>query len=326
MSTAAAIAGTLEVGRFADAAGFHRIWIAEHHSATTSACPQPAILIGLLAERTGTIRVGAGGVMLPNHEPLAVAEQFALLATCYGGRIDLGLGRAPGAEPPVLRAIGRREEGSSDPGFLSDITELVGFLSGNWPDGHPYADIPAVCSVPPPPLYLLGASVSSATLAGRAGFPYVFGRHLAARLTVPATAAYRQAWAEAGHPGEAPLTVCCGVFAADTQAEADHAALMAGLTRLRMARSQQSGAPTDLDALTDPSCTEQERVLLMQSYADAGYLIGDPERVVAGLRALVSRTGAREVMLASKEFGASERIRTLAAVTAGLTRAQPVAA
>jgi luciferase family oxidoreductase group 1 len=324
MSARDAITATLQVGQFADSAGFHRIWVSEHHASTTSACAQPAILVGLLAERTSGIRVGAGGVMLPNHNTLAVAEQFALLSTCYGDRIDLGLGRAAGAEPPTLRAVGRRAEGASDEGFLSDLTELSGFLTGRWPSGHPYADIPAVCSVKPPPIHLLGASVGSATLAGRAGYPYAFGRNLAARLTTLATAAYRRAWTEGGHPGEPPLTVCCGVFCADTQAEADQAALVAALIRLRVARSQQGGPTLSHAELTDPSSTEQERAHIMQSYAASGYLIGDPERVAAGLRVLAARSGARELMLASKEFSAADRIRTLAAVAAGLTSSRPV--
>jgi luciferase family oxidoreductase group 1 len=322
MSAKDAIAATVQVGRFADLAGFHRLWVSEHHASATSACAQPAILVGMLAERTSTIRVGAGGVMLPNHNTLAVAEQFALLSTFHGDRIDLGLGRAPGAEPPTLRAVGRRAEGADDEGFLSDVTELVGFLTGRWPAGHRYSDIPAVCLVPPPPLYLLGASVGSATLAGRAGYPYVFGRNIAARPTVPATAAYRRAWIEAGHPGEPPLTVCCGVFCADTQAEADRGALVAGLIRLRMARNQQAGLAPNLAALTDPACTEQERAHIMQSYAAGGYLIGDPERVAAGLRVIAARIGARELMLASKEFAAADRIQMLAAVAAGLSSPQ----
>ncbi len=248
----AAVTGALVVARAAEAAGYHRFWVAEHHAAVTSVCGQPAMLVGLLAERTSRIRVGSGGVMLPNHSPLTVAEQFALLAAWHGDRIDLGLGRAAGADPLTLQALGRRTSAEQDEGFLADVTALAGFLTGSWPDGHPYAEIVTPRAATPPPVHLLGASVGSAELAARAGYPYVFGRKLAPRLTAPATRAYRRAWSDSGRPGPAPLSVMCGVTCADSQAEADRAALVAGLIRVRVAKALERNTLPDLSRTRRP--------------------------------------------------------------------------
>lgn len=316
--TASAVAATAEVAQAAEAAGYHRVWVAEHHASASSACAQPVVLIGLLAERTHRIRVGSGGVMLPNHSTLEVAEQFALLAACHGDRIDLGLGRAAAADPLTLQALGRRAGAEQDEAFLSDVTELTGFLTGQWPAEHPYRAIPTAPAAVPVPIHLLGASVTSATLAGRAGLAYVFGRNLAPRVTAAATRAYRQAWEAAGHPGEPRLIVSFGAICADSQQAADAAALSAGLARLRGAEARQAGRQVSVDELLDPACDEREKTQVLQGYATSGFLIGDSDRVAAGMRALAASTGASELMLVSAESFAADRIRTLSAVMAGM--------
>lgn len=316
--TVSAVAATVEVARAAEVSGCHRIWVAEHHASASSACAQPVVLIGLLAERTRRIRVGSGGVMLPNHSTLAVAEQFALLAACHGDRIDLGLGRAAAADALTLQALGRRTGAEQDEEFLSDVTELTGFLTGRWPAEHLYRAISTASAAAPPPIYLLGASVASATLAGRVGLAYVYGRNLAPRFTAAATRAYRQAWLAAGHPGEPELIVSVGAICADTQQAADGAALSAGIARLRAAEARQAGRQASPDELTNPVYDDRERAQVLQGYAGSGFLIGDGDRVAASMRALAADTGARELMLVSAESEATDRIRTLSAVMAAM--------
>jgi luciferase family oxidoreductase group 1 len=320
-SPSAAIATVVKVAKAAEALGYHRIWIAEHHGVPEGSCPQPALLISLLAERTRTIRVGSGGMMLPNHTPLTIAEQFALLTSVYGDRIDLGLGRG-GRSPDSLldQAIGRRAGAEEDAAFLSDVVELNGFLTGNWPAEHPYRVLTVPPASPAPPIYLLGASVGSAQLAGRTGCAYVFGRHLAPRVLLAAAASYRAAWSAAGRTGEPQLIVSSGVFCADTQQAADSAALTAGLIKLRVADARLTHRNASVAELTDPVCGPAEKTRVIQMYAASGYLIGDSVRVAAGLRDLADRTGATEIMLVPGDYTEAGRLRTLTAAANGLQR------
>jgi luciferase family oxidoreductase group 1 len=326
MGAASAIAATVQVGQFAEAAGYHRVWLAEHHAAPHNVCSQPAILIALVAARTSTIRVGSGGVMLPNHSPLSVAEQFHTLVAIHGARIDLGLGRAGGSDPRTLTALGRRPGADTDEGFTADLVELTGFLSGEWPEGHPSNGIRVSPSGPPPPMFLLGSSVRSARRAGQLGLDFAYARHLAPDAALQAADEYRAAYAAAGHARPGRLIMTIGVVCADTSEAADEAALRSGLIRLRAAGARAEGRTADSAELLDPRCTEAERAKVMHSYAASGFLIDDAEGVAAGLAELVDSTGADEIMLASAEFDAADRIRTLDAVAEGLAQRSAVPA
>jgi luciferase family oxidoreductase group 1 len=264
--------------------------------------------------------------MLPNHTPLTVAEQFHTLVAIHGDRIDLGLGRAGGADQRTLAALGRRPEAHTDDGFTADVVELTGFLSGNWPAGHPSREIRVSPAGPPPPVFLLGSSVSSARRAGHLGLPFAYARHLAPAATAAAAAEYRAAFARSGHPGAGRLIVATGVICAGTPEAAEQAAIRSGLIRLRAAQARADRRmPATAESL-DPQCSPAERLEVLRRYAASEFLIGDAERVSADLGRLVEQTGADEVMLLSPEFEARDRIRTLGVVAGGLAGTTVMAA
>ena len=189
-----AVQASLELARRADELGFTRYWLAEHHNMAGIASSAPAVMIAAIAAATRDIRVGSGGVMLPNHAPLVVAEQFGTLAALHPGRIDLGLGRAPGTDQYTAAALRRAANPSADD-FPEQLGELGSFLAGEWPDGHPYGRISAVPHASSPPvIWLLGSSLYSAELAGLLGMPFAFAHHFSAANTLPALARYRESF------------------------------------------------------------------------------------------------------------------------------------
>ena len=189
-----AVQATIALARRADELGFTRFWVAEHHNMPGIASSAPAVLIGAIAAATREIRVGSGGVMLPNHAPLVVAEQFGTLAALHPGRIDLGLGRAPGTDQLTASAL-RRSLALGADDFPEQLGELGSFLAGSWPDDHPYGRIRAVPhAAQTPPIWLLGSSMYSAELAGMLGLPFAFAHHFAGTHTVPALQTYRRAF------------------------------------------------------------------------------------------------------------------------------------
>src|SRR5690242_5671172 len=187
-----ALNNTIELAKHVERLGYRRFWLAEHHNMPGIASSAPAVLIGHIAEATQTIRVGSGGVMLPNHAPLVVAEQFGMLEALHPGRIDLGIGRAPGTDQLTASALRRTPEISAD-GFPQDLGELIAFFYGTFPEHHPYARITAVPARDNvPELWLLGSSGYSAQVAGMLGLPFAFAHHFMPANTLPALAIYRQ--------------------------------------------------------------------------------------------------------------------------------------
>src|SRR6201991_638657 len=177
-SGAVALRNSLDLARLADELGFARYWVAEHHNMPSIASSAPDIMIGQIAAATQAIRVGSGGVMLPNHAPLMVAERFKVLEALFPGRIDLGLGRAPGTDPVTSYALRRRQEEGSDDDFLERFQELILFESNAFPEGHPFRNVHAMPSDSPlPPIWLLGSSGYSAQLAGMVGAGFSFAHH-----------------------------------------------------------------------------------------------------------------------------------------------------
>lgn len=189
---ASALATTLALARRAEELGFARFWVAEHHAMPNIASSSPAVLVAAIAAATSRIRVGSGGVMLPNHPPLVVAEAFATLVALFGDRVDLGIGRAPGTAPPVVRALRR----SPDERFDEDLADLRRFIHGGFPPDHPFHGLTAMpATEAKPDLWLLGASAGSAAKAGALGLPYVFGHNFfGGSGTAAAVAAYREAF------------------------------------------------------------------------------------------------------------------------------------
>ena len=214
---AESFARCVEAAQKAEALGYHRVWYAEHHNIISVASSATSVLIAHIANHTQTIRVGAGGIMLPNHSPLTIAEQFGTLATLHPGRIDLGLGRAPGGDRGVIRAL-RKDYQKAGNRFADDVEELIAYLA------PPSASSPEVQAVPGQgtevPVYILGSSLFGAQLAARLGLPYAFASHFAPQYLMQAADTYRREFKPSKHLDEPYFIMACNIIAAETEDEA----------------------------------------------------------------------------------------------------------
>lgn len=293
---------TLALARHTEKLGYNRFWLAEHHGMPGIASAATSVLIGHVAGGTNNIRVGAGGIMLPNHSPLVIAEQFGTLEALYPGRIDLGLGRAPGSDQATSRAL--RRNLSSDPDeFPRDVIELMDFLS----------DEPrqAIAAVPgrgaKVPVWILGSSLFGAQLAAMLGLPYAFASHFAPGAMMQAIEIYRETFKPSAQLAKPYVMLGFNVFAADTDEEA---ALLAtsqqqAFINLRTGRPSKLPPPKAgfLDTLPPPHRAMLEEVLSCTA-------IGSAETVRAKVEAFVARTGADELMVASAIHDQGKRLRS----------------
>jgi luciferase family oxidoreductase group 1 len=303
-----AVQATIALARRADELGFTRFWLAEHHNMPGIASSAPTVLIGAVAAATETIRVGSGGIMLPNHPPLVVAEQFGTLAALHPGRIDLGLGRAPGTDQLTAAAL-RRTMSLSAEDFPEQLGELGSFLAGEWPDEHPYRRIRAVPHTdPPPPIWLLGSSLYSAELAGVLGLPFAFAHHFSAHNTLPALDVYRRTFRPNAALGAPYAMIAVQVVCAETDAEAERLALPAALSFLRLRQGRPEALPSPEEAAAY-AWAPGEREFAMERRA--GQAIGGVDTVRAALRELLSATQADELMITTQVYEPGERIRSL---------------
>lgn len=249
--TRTAIANSVDLARHAESWGYHRYWLAEHHAMPGIASAATSVLIGHIAGATRRIRVGAGGIMLPNHAPLAIAEQFGTLATIYPGRIDLGLGRAPGGDMAVARALRR----SLDPGdgFPADVQELIGYFGPARPDAAVRAHPGEGTNVP---VWVLGSSLYGAQLAAHFGLPYAFASHFAPAALDQAVEVYRRDFKPSPQLDRPRFMLAANIFAADTHAEAVRlrTTMQLAFARLRMGRPGKLPRPVDdIDAEIGPA-------------------------------------------------------------------------
>ena len=304
-STADALAATREVARAADRLGYTRLWVAEHHNMPAVASTNPPVLIAHLAAVTDRIKVGSGGVMLPNHAPLVVAEQFALLEALHPGRIDLGIGRAPGTDAQTAIALRRDPAALSAEDFPQHLLDLLGLFGDERVEGglaERFTATPAPSSAPT--VVLLGSSGFSAQLSGALGLPFAFAHHFGGPHTVEAVQLYRDSF----RPSpvlERPYTiVTANALAADTDDEARRLALPGQLMRLAIRTNRLRPLPTPEEALVDP---ERAAAEAMPSNA----IVGTPDAVAAQLHELARQTGADELMLSASTHGAAERVRSL---------------
>jgi luciferase family oxidoreductase group 1 len=293
---------SLDLARHAERWSYRRYWLAEHHGMPGIASAATAVLIGHVAGGTRTIRVGAGGIMLPNHSPLVIAEQFGTLEALYPGRIDLGLGRAPGSDQATARALRRNLMTDADE-FPRDVVELMDLMSD-----EPRQRIRAVPGTGAKvPVWILGSSLFGAQLAAMLGLPYAFASHFAPAQMMDAIALYRQTFKPSAHLDQPYVMLGFNVFAADTDEEA----------QVRATSSQQafvnlrSGRPARLPP-PRPGYREQvgaaERALLDSVLSCS--TIGAPDTVRAGLQAFIRRTGADELMIACQMFDHAARLRS----------------
>ena len=293
---------TLDLARHAERWGFKRFWLAEHHGMPGIASAATAVLIGHVAGGTSTIRVGAGGIMLPNHSPLVIAEQFGTLESLYPGRIDLGLGRAPGSDQITARAMRRNLTSDSDE-FPQDVLELADYFSAS--PRQPVQAVPGTgLNVP---LWILGSSLFGAQLAAALGLPYAFASHFAPAQMMQAVALYRAQFRPSAHLAKPYVMLGFNVFAADTTPEAAYLAtsMQQAFVNLR------SGRPARLQPPVDGYRNQigpQERALLDQVLACQA--VGSPEVVHAALHEFIARTGADELMITSQIFDHTARLRS----------------
>jgi luciferase family oxidoreductase group 1 len=320
-STAGALAATREVAQAADRLGYVRLWVAEHHNMPAVASTNPPVLIAHLAAVTRRIKVGSGGVMLPNHAPLVVAEQFALLEALHPGRIDLGIGRAPGTDPQTAIALRRDPAALSADDFPQHLLDLLGLLGDERVDGglsERFTATPAAETAPS--VLLLGSSGFSAQLAGALGLPFAYAHHFGGPHTLAAVGLYRDSF----RPSpvlERPYTiVTANALAADTDEEARRLALPGQLMRLAIRTNRLRPLPSPDEAAVDP---ERAAAEAMPSNA----VVGTPDAVAAELRELAARTGADELMISASTYGARERVRSLQLIAGawGLSEAEPAA-
>lgn len=309
--TATALQGTLALARCAEALDCRRYWVVEHHAVPDIGCSAPAVILAWLAARTSTIRLGSGGVMLPNHAPLVVAEQFTTLQALYPGRIDLGVGRASGTGAVTAHALRRQSEHATPEGFEAQVEELLHFMHGSFPADHPYQGVGITLRAQPTPFYLLGASVGAARAAASRGMLYAHAHHINPNETMAAVAAYRREFVVKG-PIELPYVFAtCNVVCADTDAEAQERALRASLLRLRVLGAAQAGRallPQEADLAT---ATADELALARQLLDKNRVVVGSGERVAGILHGVAAKAGLDEIMLTFIQYDTQERLQTL---------------
>ncbi len=287
-----ALHNSLDLARHAEGLGYHRYWLAEHHNMPGIASAATAVVIGHVAGGTKTIRVGSGGVMLPNHAPLMVAEAFGTLAALYPGRIDLGLGRAPGTDQPTMRAL-RRYMGAVD-SFAQDVVELQAWFKPAVP-GQLVRAVPGEGQEVP--LWLLGSSTYSAQLAAALGLPFAFAAHFAPDQLIEAIAIYRRTFKPSEALAQPYVMICIGVCAADTDEEARRLSTSSQQQFLALRRGQPGLLPAPVD---DIRAIASEAELAGLDHTFRYSAIGSPETVRAKVQQVLDATGADELMAASQ--------------------------
>lgn len=293
----------LALARHAEALGYHRFWLAEHHNMPGIASAATAVLIGYVAGGTTTLRVGAGGIMLPNHSPLQVAEQFGTLQALHGERIDLGLGRAPGSDHATARAL-RRYFDSAE-AFPNDVLELLAFLEPA-EEGQPVRAVPGAGSRVP--VWLLGSSLFSARLAAHLGLPYAFASHFAPAAMETALDIYRTEFRPSRRLQRPCAMLALNVIAADTEAQARREFTSLQQTVVNGRRNRASLVPAPVDTM-DGYWTPVEQASVDAVLACS--VVGDPDQVRQGIRDFIARHRPDELIITSNLHGLAARKRSL---------------
>ena len=297
-----AFANTLDLARNAERFGYRRYWLAEHHNMPGIASAATAVLIGHVAGGTSTIRVGAGGIMLPNHSPLQVAEQFGTLASLYPDRIDLGLGRAPGTDQATVRALRRYHEGAD--AFPHDVAELLGYFREAKP-GQPVRAVPgAGIEVP---VWLLGSSLFSARLSAVMGLPFAFASHFAPDAMDEALALYHREFTPSARLAKPHAMLALNVVAAETDAEARRLFTTQQQAFAKLRRGDIGLVPPPIDDI-DSWWTPQEKAGVERALGCA--VVGDADTVRKGIAAFIDRHRPDELLLTANIFDHTARVRS----------------
>jgi luciferase family oxidoreductase group 1 len=299
-----ALAEAVDLSRLVERLGYTRYWFAEHHGMASIASSAPEILIEHIASATTRIRVGSGGIMLPNHVPLRVAEVFHTLEALHPGRIDLGLGRAPGTDPATSRAL-RPFDGEQ---FPDQVRELLALSRRTFPADHPFGSVRVVpTDVSLPPIWVLGSSGAMAAFAGSLGLGYSFARHFSPNPPLPAVRSYREHFVASTQFPMSHVILGVSVICAPTDEEAEYQAASTDLGWVRLHRREFSPLPSPEEAITY-EYSPQERVIVEANRQR--HFIGTPVKVANTIQNLLSDTGADEIMVTSMIYGRPERFRS----------------
>jgi luciferase family oxidoreductase group 1 len=303
-----ALQNTLDLAQFVDGLGFTRYWLAEHHNLPTIASSTPEVMIAMVASVTRNMRVGAGGIMLPNHAPLKVAETFKVLRALFPDRIDLGIGRAPGTDPTTAAALRRSHYAMHAEDFPEQFAELLAFGGRGFDPDHPFASVRAIPDeIDLPPIWLLGSSGYSAQASGEMGFGYSFASHFSPADPAPPMLAYREHFRASDDFPEPHAIAAAAVICGDDDEHAEYVASSAKLSWVRLRMGQPTPIPPPDEAVNYQYNAMEQRI------ADAFLQIqtvGGPETVRRKLEDLAARTQADEIMITSNIYDHEERKRS----------------
>jgi len=315
-TSVAALRNAGELAQAVDRFGYTRLWYAEHHNMPGIASTTPEILIAHVGSMTARIRLGAGGVMLPNHSPLKVAESYKLLEAIHPGRIDLGIGRAPGTDGLTALALRRSRAALVADDFLEQLSELIAWGSGEFPPDHPFRAVRAIPDDRPlPPLYLLGSSDYGAKLAAQMGVAFAFAGHFSPGPPEPAMRAYRTEFSTRGVLAKPHAILALSVYCADTVAAAERMASSALLSFVQLRTGRPGRMPSPEEAMSHVFTPEEQ--VLVASYKKL-QIVGTPEQVRARIEQLAARTQADEVMIATHAWDHAARVRSYELVAEAL--------
>ncbi|WP_228771998.1 LLM class flavin-dependent oxidoreductase [Actinokineospora iranica] len=299
----AALRNSLDLARTTERQGYHRYWVAEHHNMPGIASSAPAVLLAHIAMATSTLRVGSGGVMLPNHPPLVVAEQFGTLEALHPGRIDLGIGRAPGTDQVTAQALRRSSGPLSADDFPEQLTELVDYFTGR--NSRGVTAVPALGNQPA--VWLLGSSGYSAQVAGLLGLPFAFAHHFSAENTLPALALYRDRFRPSAVLSEPYAMIAASVVCAADDETARALAEPAALQFLQLRKGSPGRLPSPAETAAY-EYTDLDRLFIDERLESQ--VIGGPETVRAKLAELLAETGVQELMITTNVHDHADRLRS----------------
>jgi luciferase family oxidoreductase group 1 len=306
---AEALQNSIELARRVDALGYTRFWMSEHHAMDTLACTAPEVMLARIGVETKRIRIGSGGIMLPHYTPLKVAECFRMLHALYPGRVDLGIGRAPGGGPVEALALKRERKTRMPDDFPEQVSELLAFLGQHFPAGHPFRGIRVSPEMPGgPDVWMLGSSMWSASAAVEFGLPYAFAHFFSPVHTRAAIETYRRSFTPSAYRSEPEATVAVGVICAETQEEAEFLALSVRLLQRRIRQGDRRPVASPEEAL------RELRLLGDVTVEEEGewprYFVGTPKKVRADLEGMAGELGIEEMVVNTIIWDHAARLRS----------------
>jgi luciferase family oxidoreductase group 1 len=300
---------SIELAKAVDRLGYTRYWFAEHHNMPSIASSVPEVMIGQVARETHHLRVGSGGVMLPNHPPLKIAETFRMLEALYPGRIDLGIGRAPGTDPLTAYALRRNKEALNSRDFPEHLSELMAFAADDFPAEHPFRAVTAMPNdVGFPEIWLLGSSATGSQMAASLGVGYAFAHHIAPENAVSAMRSYRTQFQPSKYLEHPYAIICTSVVCAETNEEAERLASSVALAIVRLRNGVASPFPSPEEALAYPYTPAE--LAQAKAYRNSTQIVGDPATVRSQLDRLVENTEADEIMVVTLIHNHAARVRS----------------